>query len=81
VNLVRFSPGGERVLVTKGEIAGSEDVTAYGCSMRVLIKAKDVDDYIHKCEDFGNHNGVIFGDYTDRISEVGRYLGFEIVET
>jgi hypothetical protein len=80
VNLVRFSPSGEKILVTKGEIVGSEDIDRAGCTMKALIKVNDVDEYIHKCEDFGNHSVVIYGDYTEKMKVIGRYMGFEVVE-
>lgn len=80
VNIVRFSPDGQRVLIAKGVICGSQNVCSDGCSLQAIIKIKNTDSFIHRSEDFGNHSVVVYGDYTERIKEIGRYAGFEVVE-
>ncbi len=80
VNIMRFNPAGTKILVTKGSIAGSEDVATVGCSMKVLISVSDIKKYIHACENYGNHSLVVFGDYTDKMRTLGTYMGFEVEE-
>ena len=79
VTLARFDPTGTRVLVVKGEIAGSGGVDQVGCALQAHIKVRDIVDLFHKEMDFGHHLAVVYGDYVQDVKELGELMGFEVV--
>ena len=80
VTLARFDPTGTRVLVARGEIAGGGGVDQVGCALRAHIKVRDIVDLFHKEMDFGHHLAVVYGDYVQDVKELGKMMGFEVVE-
>jgi len=81
VTLARFNPVGTKVLVARGEIAGSGGVDEVGCSLSVHIKlANDIRDFFYKQRDFGHHLAMVYGDYIEDIKMLGEIMGFEVVE-
>lgn len=79
VTLTRFDPTGTKVLVVRGEIAGSGGVDQVGCSLSVHVKVRDIVDLFKKELEFGHHLAVVYGDYEDQIKELGDLMGFEVV--
>jgi len=80
VTVARFNPLANNILVTTGKITGGGGFDSIGCSLEVVIQLPDVLDFFHKAPDFGNHCGMVYGDYTEEIKAVGRLMGFEVTE-
>ena len=80
VTLARFDPTGTRVLVVKGEMAGSGGVNQVGCALSAHIKVRDIVDLFHKEMGFGHHLAVVYGDYVQDVKELGEIMGLQVVE-
>jgi len=80
VTIARFNPLGDKILVTKGEIAECEGFNSMSCSLRALIKVPDVTDFFRKAANFGNHSALVYGDYIQELRELGDLMNFEVVE-
>jgi len=80
VTLARFDPAGTRVLLIKGEIAGCGGFDRAGCALSAHVKVKDIEDLFEKELDFGHHLAMAYGDYARDVRELGRMMGFEVVE-
>ncbi len=80
VTLARFDPTGTRLLVTKGEIVGCEGFDEVGCRLRALIKVPDAVRLFHKEEEFGHHLAMVYGDYIRELKDLGKLMGFKVVE-
>ena len=77
VTLARFNPAGTKVLVAKGEIAGSDGFDKVGCSLSAHIKVRDIVELFHKELDFGHHLAMVYGDYVPHLVECCRVLGIK----
>jgi len=80
VTLARFDPMATRLLVAKGEIAGGSGFDQIGCSLSSHIKVRDAVELLHKEVDFGHHLALVYGDYVEELKELGKMMGFELVE-
>lgn len=80
VTLARFNPAGTKVLVVRGEIAGSAGVDSVGCALSAHIKVRDIVDLYYKELDFGHHLAMVYGDYVDEVKKLGEITGFEVIE-
>lgn len=80
VTIARVSPGADKLLITKGVIAGCGGLTTQSCSLEVIIEVKDAIDYFHKCADIGNHSAMVYGDYARQLKAVGNLMGLEVIE-
>ena len=80
VTLVRFDPTGSKVLAVRGEIVGCEGVTKEGCSLRAHVRVNDLRDFYVKSLDFGHHMAMAYGDYLAQVKELGKMMGFGVVE-
>ena len=80
VTMARFDPTGSKVLVAKGEIAGSAGFDKVGCALSAHIKVQDIVDLYRKEMGFGHHLAMVYGDYVDQVRDLGEMMGFEVVE-
>lgn len=80
VTLARFDPTGTRLLLVMGEIRGCTGFSYIGCTLNVHIKVRDIVDLFRKEMDFGHHLALVYGDYVEETREVGKLMGFEVVE-
>ena len=80
VTLARFNPTATKLLVTKGEIVGCGGFDMVGCSLRAEIRVPDAVELFHKEMDFGHHLAMVYGDYTEDLKDLGKIVGFEVVE-
>lgn len=80
VTLARFNPLATKILVAKGEIVGCENFNKIGCSLAADIEVPDVRELIHKLADFGVHLVMVYGDYTQKLKELGKLMKFEVTE-
>jgi len=80
VTIARLSPSADRLMVTKGVIAGGGGFATMSCSLEAIVQVRDVVDFFHTAADFGNHSALVYGDYTRQLHELGRLLKIEIVE-
>ena len=80
VTLARFDPMATKLLVSKGEITGGSGFDQIGCSLSSHIKVRDAVELLHKEVDFGHHLALVYGDYVEELKELGKMMGFELVE-
>lgn len=79
VTLARFNPAGDTMCVKTGEVIRSEYNDVY-CSPFYYIKMNDARTYMHHLADFGHHQVLVFGNYTDELKELSQIMHFNIVE-
>lgn len=80
VTLARFNPTATKLLVTKGKIVGCGGFDMVGCSLRAEIRVPDAVRLFHKEMDFGHHLAMVYGDYTEDLRDLGKIVGFEVIE-
>ena len=80
VTMARFNPAATKLLVARGEIAGSGGFDRVGCSLSAHVKVRDAVELLHKEVDFGHHLALVYGDYTEELRELGRMMGIEVIE-
>ena len=77
VTLLRFTPDAKKAVAVRGEIIEGDGHDLIGCNNRVFMKISDAKKF-HKLEQTtGHHYSIVFGDYTEEISELGELIGFE----
>ena len=77
--MARIDPSCSKLFVAKGEIVGGVGYNDYGCSEGVFFRVKDGNDFFQKQLDVGNHIPLVYGDCFDKVCELGKYLGLEVV--
>jgi len=80
VTIARVSPGADKLMVTKGVIAGCGGFDTPGCSLEVVIQVEDAVAFFHKAVDVGNHSAMVYGDYSRQLSALGELMGLEVIE-
>lgn len=80
VTIARVSPSADKMIVTRGEIAGGGGFSTPSCSLEAVIRLPDVVEYFHKAVAFGNHSAMVYGDYTQQLRALGRLINLEVVE-
>jgi len=80
VTLARFNPTATKMLVTKGEIVGCSGFDMVGCSLRAEIRVPDAVRLFHMEMNFGHHLAMVYGDYTEDLRDLGKIVGFEVIE-
>jgi hypothetical protein len=83
VTVARMHPGGDRLLVMRGQLTASEgwDKDELGCSVQAIIKPVESGDarrFIRRQTEYGNHLSWVYGDYGSELEELGRLLGIEV---
>lgn len=81
VTIARFNRNADKIIVTKGEILDCEFREQY-CSPAVFYRINGgVRAFRQKLAklSFGHHLSVVYGDYIDKICELGEIMGFEVI--
>ncbi len=79
ITLGRFNPMTDTISVKRGEVLRSEFDEVY-CSPYYYIKMDDARGFMHQLAGFGHHQVLIFGDYTRMLHQLGRVMGFKVME-
>ncbi len=79
ITLGRFNPMADTISVKRGEVLRSEFDEVY-CSPYYYIKMDDARGFMHQLAGFGHHQVLIFGDYTRMLHQLGRVMGFKVME-
>ena len=79
VTLGRFNPLADTLSLKCGEVLKSEFDMVY-CSPYYYIKMNDARGFMHQLAGFGNHQVLIFGDYTKMLHQIGEVMGFNVME-
>ena len=80
VTLARFDPMARKLLVAEGEIVGGTGFDKIGCSLGIHVKVKDAVELFHREVDFGHHLALAYGHHATDLKELGRMMGFEVIE-
>ncbi len=80
VTMARFNPTATKLLVAKGKIVGCGGFDMVGCSLRAEIRVRDAVKLFHSEMEFGHHLAMVYGDYTEDLKNLGKIMGFEVVE-
>ena len=80
VTMARFNPKATELLVVKGEIIGCGGFDKVGCSLAAHIKVPDIISLFQKEADFGHHLAMVYGDYTQELKDLGKLIGFKVIE-
>ena len=81
VTIATFNSTFTELLVVRGEIEGCSGFDKVGCILMAHVKVPDVVNLFHKAHDFNHHHAMVYGDYTQKLRELGEMMGFEVVET
>lgn len=79
VTFGRFDFSGKKMLLKTGDVLKSKFTEAY-CSPYYYIQVENARDYFRKLMDFGHHQALVFGDFSEALRDAAELLGFEIVE-
>lgn len=80
VTIARFSRNGKSMMVTRGEILGCA-LRDIECSPAVYYRVEGgARAFRHALAEghYGHHLAVVYGDYTARLKELGKIVGFEV---
>jgi len=77
VTFCRLTPNGDKILIVKGKIDGVEGLDKYGCSLRAVIKVADARKYFKSAQQTGHHFAVVYGDYSEQLSNLADVMGLE----
>jgi hypothetical protein len=83
VTVARMHPSGDKLLVMRGVLVGSEgwDKDNLGCSVTAIVKPAESgqgDRFIRRQIEYGNHLSWVYGDYAPDLQDLGRLLGMEV---
>jgi len=79
ITLLRFHPTGKKMLAVKGEIVAGAGLDTIGCATGVYYQVNDVKDFFKKQLEFGHHFAWVYGDYIEKIKDLGDILGIEVI--
>jgi len=80
VTLARFNPTATKLFVARGEIVGCGGFDKVGCSLRAEIKVSDAVKLFHEEAEFGHHLAMVYGDYVNMLKDLGKIIGFNVIE-
>ena len=80
VTIATFNSTFTELLVVRGEIAGCSGFDKVGCILMAHVKVPDVVNFFHKAHNFNHHHAMVYGDYTQELTELGKMTGFKVVE-
>ncbi|MFO7853489.1 MAG: hypothetical protein ACQERS_08135 [Bacteroidota bacterium] len=79
ITLLRFHPTSKKMLAVKGNIVAGAGLDTIGCSTGVYYQVADVKDFFKKQLEFGHHYAWVYGDYIEKLKDLGEVLGLEVV--
>lgn len=79
VTIGRFDPFGKKLLLKTGKVLSSKYTETY-CSPYYYIQVDDSQKYLQEMMNFGHHQALIFGNYTEMLKKAAAIMKFEIVE-
>ena len=79
VTMCRVDPSCSRLFVARGKVVAGRGQDDYGCSLGVFLRVKDGNDFFKKQMMVGNHVPLVYGDCFDKVCELGRQLGLEVI--
>ena len=79
VTMCRIDPSCSKLFVAKGKVAGCVGYRDDSCSIGVYLNVADGKDFFSKQLFFGNHVPLVYGDCFDKVCELGRVLGLEVI--
>jgi L-fucose isomerase-like protein len=79
VTMARLDPSCNKLFVTRGEIVAGRGFDDYSCSLGVFIKVADGADFYEKQLNFGNHVPLVYADCFDKVCQLGKLLGLEVI--
>jgi hypothetical protein len=82
VTAARINPFANKLLVLRGQLAGSSGwgKDLIGCSVEALIRPPEgrADEYFHRRGDYGSHLQWVYGDYTRQLTTLCGMLGIGV---
>jgi hypothetical protein len=66
-------------MATRGTILAGAGFNTVGCPTGFYFQVADVKDFFEKELEFGHHHAWVFGDYVEKIQDLGKILGVEVV--
>ena len=79
ITLCRFSPDGERMLISRAESVLGDGYEGINCGEVVYFRVKDVDRFFDVQTYFGNHLVMVYGDYVKQLEDLCKLLDVEPV--
>ncbi len=79
VTLLRIDPTCSKMLVATSKIKGQFGFKNNNCTMAMVQQMEDAKDFFEKQLEFGSHMAVVYGDYKDDLTALGKVLGLEVV--
>lgn len=79
VTLARFNPKADTVCIKVGKVIHSEYEELY-CSPYYYIQMDNARKYMHNLANFGHHQVLVFGDYSEKMKELSAIMGFNVVD-
>jgi len=79
VTIGRFDPSGTKMLVTKGRIIGGGGLTGYGCAQNINVEIPNGYEFWRESQNFGHHLALAYGDYVNKIRDLGNLMNFEVI--
>jgi hypothetical protein len=80
VTIARVNPSADKLMVTRGTIAGCAGMNSPSCSLQVIIEVADPVDFFHKAVDFGNHSAMVYGDYAPQLRALAGLMHMGVTE-
>jgi len=79
VTIGRFDPSGTKMLITKGRIIGGGGLVGYACAQNINIEIPNGYEFWRESQNFGHHLALVYGDYINKIRDLGNLMNFEVI--
>ncbi|MCR5082559.1 MAG: fucose isomerase [Parasporobacterium sp.] len=79
ITTLRISPDCKKLFIGSGEIVAGGDYDVNNCNGYVVYRVADQRKYYEAQLEFGNHLPLVYGDYTEELKMLGKFLGLEVV--
>lgn len=78
ITLCRFAPDANRMFIGTGTIVAGSGYDRKNCDEGFFFNVADQEDFFYKQINFGNHMGIVYGDYTKELRLLGESLKLEV---
>lgn len=79
ITVARFSPDATKLFVGKGVIVGGGGYDLHNCNGYVVYRVANQDAF-YECQlQVGNHIPLVYGDFSEELILLGKYLGLEVI--